>query len=53
MLGTKKLTEVAETGVTAVKKADDALRLCLIIGAACLVVGLCTLAAVLARAEHA
>ena len=48
-MGTKKLRDVAETGVAAVKKADDSLRLLIGIAAACLIVGLCTLAAVLAQ----
>ena len=48
MMGTKRLREVAETGVEAVKKADNSLRLLISLAAACLIVGLCTLAAVLA-----
>jgi hypothetical protein len=48
MMGTKKLAEGLETGVAAVKKADQALQVCVVLAAACLVVGLCTLVAVLA-----
>lgn len=54
VMGTKKLTEGLETGVAAVKKADDSLRVVMAISAACLVVGLLTLVAVLAsRAARA
>jgi hypothetical protein len=48
MMGTKKLATGLEAGVTAVKKADDSLRTVMAISAACLVVGLLTLAVVLA-----
>jgi hypothetical protein len=47
-MGTKRLRDVAETGVEAVKKADNALRLCIGLVAATLVIALCTLVAVLA-----
>lgn len=49
MLGTKKLQPVIETGIGAVRKADDAIRLCMILTAAGLILQLCTLIAVLAR----
>ena len=48
MMGTRKLRDVAETGVEAVKKADNSLRLCIGLMAVTLVVALCTLVAVLA-----
>lgn len=47
-MGTKDLKPAIETGVQAIRKADDALRVCIALAAACLVVGLCTLVAVLA-----
>lgn len=50
MLGTKDLKPAIETGIDAIRKADDGLRLCLMVAAATLVISLCTLAAVLARA---
>ena len=48
MMGTKKLDAALETGVSAVKKADDSLRVVMVISAACLVVGLMTLVVVVA-----
>lgn len=48
MMGTKKLNDGLEAGVAAVKKADDSLRVVMAVTAACLVVGLLTLAVVLA-----
>jgi len=48
MLGTKKLRDVAETGVEAVKKADSSLQLLIGLAAATLVLVACTLVAVLA-----
>lgn len=47
-MGTKKLTDGIESGVAAVKKADDGLRLCIAIAAVTLVLAACTLVAVLA-----
>lgn len=48
VMGTRGLKAVAEKGVESVKKADEALRVCLVLVAATLVVALCTLVAVLA-----
>jgi hypothetical protein len=48
MMGTKNLKPAIEKGTEAVRKADTALRLCLALAAATLVVTLCTLVAVLA-----
>lgn len=53
MLGTRKLTEGLDTGIAAVQKADDALRVVMALSAACLVVGLLTLAVVALRRGHA
>ncbi len=56
MMGTKKLGEAIETGVTAVRKADEGLKLALVLSGATLliaglglVVGLCILASLAAR----
>lgn len=48
MMGTKKLSEGLDTGVAAVRKADDSLRVVMMLSAACLAVGLLTLVVVLA-----
>lgn len=51
-MGTKRLDAAVETGVAAVKKADDSLRVVMVITAACLVVGLVTLAVALTSARR-
>lgn len=48
MMGTKSLKPAIEKGVESVRKADASLRVCIGLVAACLVVGLMTLVAVLA-----
>ena len=47
-MGTKRLDAALDTGVAAVKKADDSLRVVMVIAGACLLVGLLTLVTVLA-----
>jgi len=53
MMGTKKLSDGLEAGVTAVKKADDSLRIVMALSTACLIVSLFTLAVVAMMDPHA
>lgn len=48
MMGTKRLDAALDTGVAAVKKADDSLRVVMLLSAVGLAVGLLTLVVVLA-----
>jgi len=49
MMGTKRLSDVLDAGVTAVKKADDSLRIVMMLSAACLIISMFTLAVVAVR----
>lgn len=52
MMGTRKLADVAEDGVAAVKRADAAVKVVIAITAVTLVISLCTLVAVLASGRR-
>lgn len=53
MMGTKKLSDGLETGVAAVRKADDSLRIVMALTAACLIISMFTLAVVAVRDTRA